>query len=90
MVEGVVGVVLGLDLGESLVNVIAVGLSNAAGVVVGIEEVDVAAVAAMRFEGFEEPARPRGLDRGDLAGFFMCMTLRGVRTPRAPPSPRRC
>ena len=39
MVEDVVGVVLGLDLGEPPVDVIAVSLSNAADVVVGIEEV---------------------------------------------------
>src|SRR5262245_8465798 len=38
VMEDVVGVVLGLDLGESPVRVIAVGLSSAAGVVVGIKE----------------------------------------------------
>ena len=68
MVEGVVGVVLGLDLGQSLVDVIAVGLSNAAGVVVGIKEVDVDAPGAVRLEGLEEPPCPSGLGRGVLGG----------------------
>jgi hypothetical protein len=74
VVEGVVGVVLGLDLGESPVDLIAVGLSNPAGVVVGIKEVDVDAAGAVRLEGFEEPPRPSGLARGMLAGL--------VREPR--------
>src|SRR5688572_32903540 len=58
VVEGVVRVVLGLDLGESPVDLIAVGLSNPAGVVVGIKEVDVDAASAVRLEGLEEPPRP--------------------------------
>src|SRR5919109_770317 len=70
VVEGVVGVVLGLDLGESPVDVIAVGLSNAAGVVVGIKEVDVDAVGAVGLEGPEEPPRPGGLGRGVLSGLL--------------------
>jgi hypothetical protein len=53
VVEGVVGVVRGLDFGESAIDVIAVGLSNPAGVVVGIKEVDVDAARAVRFEGLE-------------------------------------
>ena len=67
VVEGVVRVVLGLDFGESPVDLIAVGLSNPAGVVVGIEEVDVDAASAVRLEGLEEPPRPSGLGRGVLA-----------------------
>jgi hypothetical protein len=63
VVEGVVGVVLGLDLGEPPVRVIAVGLSNAADVVVGVKEVDVDA-GAVGLEGVQEPPRPRGLGRG--------------------------
>jgi hypothetical protein len=51
VVEGVVRVVLGLDFGESPVDLIAVGLSNPAGVVVGIKEVDVDAASAVRLEG---------------------------------------
>ena len=54
---------------------IAVGLSNAAGVVVGIEEVDVDAPRAVRLEGFEEPPRPSGLGSGVLGGL--------VREPHA-------
>jgi hypothetical protein len=54
--------------------VIAVGLSNAAGAVVGIKEVDVHA-GAVRLEGLEEPSRPRGLASGVLAGL--------VREPHA-------
>ena len=54
VVEDVVGVVLGLDLGESPVDVIALGLSNAGAVVVGIKEVDVDAVGAVRLESSEE------------------------------------
>ena len=57
IVEGVDEVVLGLDRRLS-VGVIAIRLSNATGVVVGIEEVDIDAPCAMRLEGFEEPARP--------------------------------
>src|SRR5262245_31706548 len=68
VVEGVVGVVLGLDLGESPVDLIAVGLSNATGVVVGIKEVDVDAASAVRLEGMEESPRPSGLGRGVLVG----------------------
>src|SRR5262245_35707530 len=67
VMEGVVRVVFGLDLGESPVDLIAVGLSNPVGVVVGIEEVDVDAAGAMRLEGLEEPTRPGGLGRGVLA-----------------------
>jgi hypothetical protein len=56
VVEGVVRVVLGLDLGESPVGVPvdvgAVGLSNAADVVVGIKEIDVDA-GAVGLEGVE-------------------------------------
>src|SRR4029450_590202 len=70
VVEGVVRVVLGLDLSESPVDVIAVGLSNAAGVVVGIKEVDVDAGGAMRLEGLQEPPRPGGLGSGVLAGLI--------------------
>ena len=51
VVEGVVGVVRGLDLGESPVDLIAVGLSNPAGAVVGVEEVDVDAAGAVRLKG---------------------------------------
>jgi len=43
VVEHIGRVVLGLDLRESTVGVVAVGLSNA-DVVVGVEEVDVDAV----------------------------------------------
>jgi hypothetical protein len=68
VVQGVVGVVLGLDLGQALVDVIAVGLSNAAGVVFGIKEVDVDAPGAVRLEGLEEPPCPSGLRRGVLDG----------------------
>lgn len=68
VVEGVVGGVFGLDLGESPVDVIAVRLPNAAAVVVGIEEVDVDASCAVRLEGLEEPPRPRSLSSGVLAG----------------------
>jgi hypothetical protein len=70
VVKHVVGVVLGLDLGESPVGVIAVGLSNAAGVVVGVEEVDVDALGAVRFEGTEERPRPLPLGRADLVGLI--------------------
>src|SRR5262245_15026598 len=56
VMEGVVGVVLGLDLGESVVGVVAVGLSGAVGVFVGVEEVDVDAGGAVRLEGLEEPS----------------------------------
>src|SRR5262245_24492234 len=66
VVEGVVRVVLGLDFGESPVDLIAVGLSNPAGVVVRIKEVDVDAASAVRLEGLKEPARPSGLGRGPL------------------------
>src|SRR5918995_7335901 len=54
VMEGVVGVVLGLDLGEPPVDAIAVGLPNPARVVVGIKEVDVDAASAVRLEGVEE------------------------------------
>jgi hypothetical protein len=70
VVEDVVRVVLGLDFGESPVDPIAVCLSNPAGVVVGIEEVDVDAAGAVRLEGLEEPPRPSGLGRGVLVGFL--------------------
>jgi hypothetical protein len=60
VVERVVGVVLGLDLGESPIGLIAVGFSNPAGVTVRIEEVDVDAASAVRLEGLEEPPRPGG------------------------------
>ncbi len=59
----------------SAVDVIAVGLSDAAGVVVGIKEVDVDAPGAVGLEGFEEPPRPSGLGVGVLAGL--------VREPHA-------
>src|SRR4029450_890901 len=68
VVEGVVRVVLGLDFGESPVDLIAVGVSNATRVIVGIKEVDVDAASAVRLEGLEEPPRPSGLGRGVLAG----------------------
>jgi hypothetical protein len=70
VVEGVVRVVLGLDRVESPVGLIAVGLSNPAGVVVGIEEVDVDAGGAVWLEGFEESPRPRGLGCSELSGLF--------------------
>jgi hypothetical protein len=70
VVEGVVRVVLGLDRGESPVDLIAVGLSNPAGIVVGIEEVDVDAGGAVWLEGFEESPRPRGLGCSELSGLF--------------------
>ncbi len=70
VVEGVVGVVLGFDLRQSPVDVIAVRLSNAAGVVVGIKEVDVDAPGAVRSEGLEKPLRPSGLDLSVLAGLL--------------------
>ena len=62
MVEDVVGVVPGLDLGEPPVGRIAVGRSNAAAVVVGIEEVDVDAARAVRSKGFQEPTRSARLE----------------------------
>ena len=77
VVEGVVGVVLGLDLGESPVDLVAVGLSNPAGVVVGVEEVDVDAAGAVRFgRALEELPRPSGLGRGVLAGLVRGATRR--------------
>jgi hypothetical protein len=50
VVEGVVGVVVGLDFGESPVGLIAVGLSDPVGAVVRIEEVDsdIGVLVAMR------------------------------------------
>jgi hypothetical protein len=68
VVEAVVRVVLGLDFGESPVDLIAVGVSNAAGVVVGIKEVDVDAASAGRLEALEEPPRAGVLGRAVLAG----------------------
>ncbi len=47
---------------------IAVGLSNPAGVVVGIQEVDVDAAGTVRLEGLEEPPRPSRLACAVLAG----------------------
>src|SRR6202008_461632 len=68
VVESVVGIVPGFDFGESPVDAIAVGLANAAIVVVGIQEVDVDAGGAMRLEGLEEPPRPGGLAGSALGG----------------------
>ena len=67
MLEGVVGVVLGLDRGELPVGVIAVRLSNAAGVIVGIEEVDVDAPCAMRLRASRN-RRAQAVSRSALAG----------------------
>ena len=44
VVEGVVGVVLGLDLGESPADPVPVGLARPAGVVVGVEQPVVQAI----------------------------------------------
>jgi hypothetical protein len=52
VVEGVVRVVLGLDFGESPVDLVAVGLPDPAGVVVGIKEVDVDAASAVRWRAW--------------------------------------
>jgi hypothetical protein len=65
VVEHIVGVVLGLDLGESPVDLIAIRLSHTTGVIVGVEEVDVDALSAVRFEGTEERPRPLRLGRAD-------------------------
>ena len=56
-------VVLGLGLGEPPVRVIAVGLSNAADVVVGIKEVDVDAGAVSVTPSMASRARSRFLSR---------------------------
>src|SRR5262245_16273355 len=66
--KDIVGVVPGLDLGEPAVDLISVRLSNPAGVVVGIEEVDVDAAGAVGLQGLEEPSRPGGFSRRALAG----------------------
>jgi hypothetical protein len=63
-VEHVVGVVLRLDLGEPSVGVVALGLANSAGVIVGVEEVDVDA-GAVGLESLEESPGPPGLRRAD-------------------------
>src|SRR5687768_14253702 len=68
--EGVVGVVLGFDLGEPSVDLVAIGLSNPAGVVVGIEKVDVYTGDAVRLECLEKPTYPGGLDRGVLGSLL--------------------
>ncbi|MGH9117001.1 MAG: hypothetical protein ACRD0A_03725 [Acidimicrobiales bacterium] len=64
VVEHVRGVILRLDLGEPQVGVVAVGLANSAGVIVGIEEVDVDA-RAVGLESLEESPGPPGLVRAD-------------------------
>src|SRR4029450_11217949 len=60
VVEDVVGVVLGLDLGEPAVGVVAVRLADAAGVVVGVEKVHVD-TGTVGLQGGEEGLGPRGL-----------------------------
>src|SRR5687767_3704901 len=59
-----------LDLGEPPVDRVPVGLSNPAGAVVRIEEVDVDAASAVGLERLEEAPRPNALGLRALAGFF--------------------
>src|SRR5262249_8590953 len=60
VVEHVLGVVFRFDVGEPPVRVVAVGLADAAGVVVGVEEVHVDA-GGVGLEGGEELPGPRRL-----------------------------
>jgi hypothetical protein len=64
VVEHVLRVVLRLHLGEPQLGVVAVGLADAARVVVGVKEIHVDA-GTVGLEGGEEPSCPRGLRRPD-------------------------
>jgi hypothetical protein len=87
VVEGVVGVVRGLDLGESTVGLVAVGLSKPAGGVVGTEEVDVDAGLAVRLEGSRNcraQAVSAAASSADFSGSQAASMMMLWRTSRPP------
>jgi hypothetical protein len=60
VVEHVLGVVFGFHVGEPPVRIVAVGLADAARVIVGVEEVHVDA-GTVGLQGVQEFSGPRGL-----------------------------